>query len=164
MENLYDVAKKINEDFFPDCDFVPTIGGRGQHHPRNLVGNLYRIRDPKTVSVGNCFLNGRLKEGDLFICTNHSGDCFQDYMYVHEYGNCLVGEPRWTFGSYGIGNSEIVELKEGKFGILATGGRVERDFDILTQLLCRRHCKSFSSGYNCKSCVRNEKVSDNLRL
>lgn len=127
MENLYDVARKINEEAYPDYDFVPTIGGRGQRHPHNMVGNLYRIKNPKSVRVGNCFLSGRLKKGDLFLCTNHSGDCFQNYIYVNEYANCLVSESRWSFGSYGIGDSEIVKLNEGEFDILKNGGRVERE-------------------------------------
>lgn len=125
MSDLYDVARKINKQMFPDCDFVPTIGGRGEHHPHNRVGNLYRIKKPETVRVGHCFLRGRLKEGDLFLCTNHSGDCFQDYMYVEEYSNVLVGNKTWRFGSYGIGDSEKVELKEGEFDILKNGGRVK---------------------------------------
>jgi len=127
VENLYDVAKKVNEAMFPDHDFVPTIGGRGQRHPHGMVGNLFRIKDPNSVRVGCCFLAGRLKEGDLFLCTNHSGDCFQNYIYVNEYANCLIGEPKWSFGSYGIGDSEKVGLKPGEFEILSGGGRVEID-------------------------------------
>lgn len=82
------------------------------------------------MRVGICFLAGRLKEGDLFLCTNHSGDCFQNYMYVEEYANCLIGNRNYTFGSYGIGDSEIVKLNEGEFDILKSGGRVKRECDI----------------------------------
>ena len=129
MDNLYDVAQKVNKEMFPDCDFVPTCGGRGQRHPHNLVGNMFRINDPESVRVGDCFLAGRLKKGDLFLCTNHSGDCFQNYIYIREYANCLVSEPKWSFGSYGIGDSEIVKLNPGEFDILKDGGRVEREMN-----------------------------------
>jgi len=97
-----------------------------QHYPLGLVGNLWRINNPETVRVGDCFLNGRLKSGDLFLCISHTGDYFQDYIYVKEYENCLVGKPEWRFGSYGIGDSELVELQDGEFGRLRSGGRIER--------------------------------------
>lgn len=105
--------------------FVPTGSGRGQHHSHGLVGNLWRIGDPKSVPVGNCFLAGRLKEGDLFLCVAHSGDCFQDYIYVEEYDNCLVGKPKWSFGSYGIGDAQKVEITTREFNILKGGGSIE---------------------------------------
>ena len=89
-------------------DFVPTHGNRGQRHPRGLVNNIWRIKDPETVRMGHCFLKGRIKEGDLFMCIKHSGDCFQTYCFVEEYSNCLIVKERWSFGSYGIGDAEIV--------------------------------------------------------
>ena len=89
-------------------DFVPTIGGRGQRHHHGLVGALWLINDPDSVHIGQCFLKGRLKKGDLFVCSDHSGDCFQDYFYVKQYSIQLEGHPEWTFGSYGIGNSSKI--------------------------------------------------------
>lgn len=123
---INETVKEIIENANPDCDLIPTIGGRYQRHPRNMVGNLYRIKNPDSVRIGNCFLEGRLKKGDLFLCTQHSGDCFQSYIYVKEYSDCLESRPQWSFGSYGIGDSEIIELKDGEFDILKGGGRVER--------------------------------------
>ena len=110
-----------------DYDFVQTSScGRGQRHPKGLVGKLFRINNPESVRVGNCFLNGRLKQGDLFLCVGHGGDCFQDYIYIEEYSNCLIAKKEWYFGSYGIGDADEVRLKVGEFDILKTGGRVER--------------------------------------
>ena len=80
-----------------------------EHHPDGLVGNLFRIKDPETVSVGNCFMSGRLKSGDLVLCTQHSGDCFQDYILIQESSNSLMGMPEYSFGSYGIGDAEKVD-------------------------------------------------------
>lgn len=123
-----DVVKEIESQFYGPHDFVQTSPcGRGQHHPRGLVGNLWRIIDPESVRVGHCFLDGRLKKGDLFLCIKHSGDCFQDYMFIQEYTNCLVGKPEWQFGSYGIGNAKQVELTNREFGVLKLGGRIERE-------------------------------------
>ena len=127
MDKLYDIAKDIMKEVYADCDLVPTIGGRFQRHPHGLFGNMWRIKDPDSVRIGNCFMKGRLKEGDLWLCISHSGDCFQDYMFVEEYGNGYKGRPEWTFGSYGIGDSESVELKEGECEKLKSGGFVERE-------------------------------------
>ena len=121
-----DTIEKIKEEIYGPHDFVPTIGGRGQHHPHGLTGNIWRIKDPKSVRVGDCFFAGRLKTNDLFLCLEHSGDCFQTYMYIEEYSNCLKGKPEWTFGSYGIGDAEKVDMASEEIEILKSGGRVEK--------------------------------------
>ena len=117
---LADLVKGLNESFYGPHDFV-----RGERHKHGLVGKLWRIKDPGSVRVGHCFLAGRLKAGDLFLCVAHSGDCFQDYMYVEEFVNCLKGKPEWEFGAYGIGDSDEVAIADGEFETLKTGGRVE---------------------------------------
>lgn len=122
------IVKELNDAFYGPHDFVQTSPcGRGEHHPHGLVGKLWRIKDPDSVRVGHCFLAGRLKAGDLFLCVAHSGDCFQDYMYVEEFSNCLKAKPEWQFGSYGIGDSDEVSIVDGEFETLKTGGRVERE-------------------------------------
>ncbi len=124
---LIKFVKEINKAFYGPHDFVQTSPcGRGQHHPHGLVGKLWRIKDVGSVRIGNCFLAGRLKAGDLFLCVAHSGDCFQTYIYVEEFSNCLIAKPEWKFGSYGIGDSEEVSIADGEFETLKTGGRVER--------------------------------------
>lgn len=125
-KSMREICKEVNDKLYGPHDFVPTIGGRGEHHPHNLVGNIWRIKDPKSVRVGNCFLSGRLKTNDLFLCICHSGDCFQNYIYVEEYDNCLIGKPEWKFGSYGIGDAEKIDIKTEEFEKLKNGGRVER--------------------------------------
>lgn len=114
------------EEIFSDCDIIPSVGGRFQRHIRGLVGNMFRINNPDTVSVGNCFMEGRLKPGDLWMCKEHSGDCFQHYIYIEEYTNCYRGMPEWTFGSYGIGDSTKIELKTEEFEKLLKGGFVKK--------------------------------------
>ena len=121
---MYSVAETI-ERLPMDYVFVPTIGGRGQRHPHGLVGNLFRIKTPESVRVGYCFMAGRLKPNDLWLCTAHSGDCFQTYIYVEECANYLIGKPVLNFGSYGIGDAELVEIPDGAFNVLQSGGHVE---------------------------------------
>jgi hypothetical protein len=121
------VAKKIIEDSFPDCELVPSEG-RFERHPHGMVGNLFRIQSPKSVRIGDCFMAGRLKSNDLWLCTEHSGDCFQNYIFVEEYANCLVSDPNLSFGSYGIRDSKKITLNPGEFEVLKNGGRIEREF------------------------------------
>jgi len=125
-EGLKELCKKVNNEFYGSHDFVPTIGGRGQHHLHGLVGNIWRIKDPNSVRTGDCFLAGRLKKGDLFLCVCHSGDCFQTYIYIEEYANCLISKPEWNFGSYGIGDAEVVDITNEEFEKLKRDGRIER--------------------------------------
>lgn len=123
------LIQRLKNEFYGPHDFVQTSPcGRGQHHPHGIVGNLWRIVSPETVRVGNCFMAGRLKKDDLWLATAHSGDCFQTYIFIKEYANCLIGNPALNFGSYGIGDSIQVELQPGEFEILKSGGRVERQW------------------------------------
>jgi len=128
-DEIQKIVKEINEKFFgTDYDFVPTIGGRGQHHPHGMVGNMWRIKNPESVNsrMANCFLRGRLKKNDLFLCTRHSGDCCQDYIFIKEYSNCYIAKPEWRFGSYGIGDAKKIKISSNDFKKLKNGGRVDR--------------------------------------
>jgi hypothetical protein len=99
----------------------------GERHPEGIVGKLWKIKDPATFKVGNCFLNGRLMEGDIFLCVRHSGDCFQDYIIVEESSNRFRGKPEFRFGSYGVGDSECLGLLTGsEIEILENGGSFRR--------------------------------------
>jgi len=95
--------KKMISNFYGPHDFVQTYPGSGEHHLHGLVGFLWKISNPASIKMGSCFMRGRLKKGDLWLGIAHSGDCFQTYMFVEEYANCLIGRPEITFGSYGIG-------------------------------------------------------------
>jgi len=124
---IKDEVAKINAEFYGDHTFVQTSPcGRGQHHIHGYIGVLWRINDPKTVRTGHGFMKGRLKKGDLWLGVEHSGDCFQTYMYVEEYSNCLIPKPEYTFGSYGIGDSTAVELSDEQTEALMRGKRVKK--------------------------------------
>jgi hypothetical protein len=96
------------------------------YHPDGLVGKLWRINNPDTIRIGNCFLAGRLKKDDLFLCVRHSGDSCQDYLYVEEYSNGYCGKPMWTFGSYGIGDSTPIEISGEDFEKLKKGEIIKK--------------------------------------
>ncbi len=100
-----------------------------QHHPDGLVGNLWQISDPASVNIGHCFLRGRLLKGDLFLCTAHSGDYFQTYVYVVKEWRQYRLVPEQTFGAYGIGDSLDVNLAPEKVMELLSEGRTRHGLE-----------------------------------
>ena len=100
-----------------------------QHHPDGLVGNLWRIHDPATINIGHCFLRGRLIKGDLFLCTEHSGDFFQTYVYVKQEWKQYLLQPEYSFGAYGIGDSSRVEVTAEDMHTLLDDGRVRHGLE-----------------------------------
>ena len=134
-EELEKLIIKFRTEITGSHDFVQTSPcGRGQRHPHGLVGKFWRIEDPETVRVGDCFLKGRLKSGDIFLCIGHGGDCFQNYIYtrVHDCnpwdGSVLDIETikNLEFGSYGIGDAKEVDfnISESDFNRLKAGGSI----------------------------------------
>lgn len=134
-QSLQELGEQMRIKNSPPHDFVQTSPcGRGQRHIHGFVGKLWRIQDPESVRIGCCFLAGRLKKDDLFLCIEHSGDCFQTYMYVEEYSNCLIGRKEWNFGSYGIGDAKAIEISVESFNALKDGGDVDaKDFSVAHQ-------------------------------
>jgi hypothetical protein len=86
------------------------------------IGALYRVADERDLArVGNCWMSGRLRVGDLLLCLAHSGDCFYDYMLVKEYDNGLEGIPRSKFGAYVLGEPSSPRLTSRQYHLLAAG-------------------------------------------
>jgi len=56
-------------------------------------------------------------------------------MYVEEYDNCLIGKPEIKFGSYGIGDSEKLEISSEEFTILKNGGGVEKEKQCISNAI-----------------------------
>lgn len=111
------------------ADVVPSLGGRFENHPRGYVGRLFRVNNPNTIRVGHCFMRGRIKHGDLVLCVAHTGDWFQDYIFVAEYENGWKGLPNYRFGSYGIGDAERLDLilKDSQIELLKEGELVPKE-------------------------------------
>ena len=128
MHPLRALAREIEREILPPHDFVQTSPcGAGQHHPHGLVGVLWRIRDPDSVRIGHCFMRGRLRAGDLWLGVAHTGDCFQTYMHVEEYANGWLAFAERTFGSYGIGDAESVDIPAAALAELETGEFVKKE-------------------------------------
>lgn len=97
-----------------------------QRHPDGFVGYLFRAMNPKLIRIGSCFFSGRLLEKDLVLCVEHTGDCFQDYIFIQEFSNGLKGLPDYRFGSYGMEGAErLGEVPTNVMMALQAGGFVE---------------------------------------
>jgi len=124
------IAQELRNNFYGAHKFVQTSPcGRGQVHLDGYVGCLFRIDNPDSIQVGDCFLKGRLKKGDLFLCTAHSGDCFQEYTFVREYSNGMELCKNYSFGSYGIGDSVKFTLTRKEFHLLLFGEMIPKTLD-----------------------------------
>ena len=43
MNELENAVKDLRKKMYPNHDFVPTYGGRGQHHRRGVVGHIFEV-------------------------------------------------------------------------------------------------------------------------
>ncbi len=76
------------------------------------LGRVFRLRPSDLDRVGRCWMQGRLREGDLVMPVEHSGDCFFSYelleggFTLHDGGREGPGY-RWCrggrFGAYSCG-------------------------------------------------------------
>lgn len=99
------------------------------------TGELYVIRPEDFGRVGNCWMKGRLKDGDLIIATGHSGDCFWTYCLV-EHGSVNVEGrqlykviPESSFGAYVLGEPYPSQPTEREVHLLLAGESVPLDAD-----------------------------------
>lgn len=128
MATLYDMADEITRLMSPQgTEVIRNRSGGVERHLPGLIGKMFRIERPETIRIGHCFMAGRLLKGDLALGVCHSGDCFQHYILVQEFSNCLRGLPQFDFGSYGIGDNPLAEeyiLTGDSIEVLKSGGTV----------------------------------------
>ena len=76
------------------------------------LGTVFRLRPSDLDRVGHCWMNGRLREGDLAMPVEHSGDCFFYYELLEGGFTLHDGDRegpgyRWCrggrFGAYSCG-------------------------------------------------------------
>lgn len=82
MNELENVLKDLREKMYPDHDFVPTCGGRGQHHLRGVVGHVFEVLDASKVRSGS-YDDLDLRDGDVLHCLRHAGDGFQEFEIIN---------------------------------------------------------------------------------
>lgn len=52
-DKIQKIVTGINNGFYGPHDFVPTCGGRGEHHLHGYVGHLWRKDNPEIVKSLN---------------------------------------------------------------------------------------------------------------
>ena len=93
--------------------------------PGNTIGALYRVRDDSENSrVGHCWMAGRLRKGDLLLCIEHSGDCFNNYVLCELHTNAIRALHGSKFGAYVFGDPLVEELTAREFHLLMAGESV----------------------------------------
>ena len=75
----------------------------------NKIGGIYEFRNEDLGRIGSCDFVP--EEGDLCLCTEHSGDCFNNYIayrFIAKEDACCW--PEWgyeevgRFGAFKFGN------------------------------------------------------------
>jgi hypothetical protein len=89
------------------------------------IGQIY-VYSKKSTMLGHNNLNEKLRDGDLLLCTAHSGDCFYNYRLIRRYKS-KAGNPRlklvkgFEIGSYQISKESKIKLTERQFHLLMAG-------------------------------------------
>ena len=91
------------------------------------TGDLLLVTDAKSVCVGHCWMQGRLKKGDIALCVGHSGDGFHDFFLVD------ASFSVYRDGKY-IPSARLI--MESRFGAYEWGGLLDyklsaRDYHLL---------------------------------
>jgi len=85
------------------------------------IGGIYAISQDDFSRVGSDWIKGRLKQGDLVLAIQHSGDCFYNYFLINlrDYGDHFTISKliNQSFGSYHLGEHiySLNKIQIGKF-------------------------------------------------
>ncbi len=90
-----------------------------------VVRGIYRLGKNCPERVGNCWAKGRLREGDLLLCEEHSGDCFYNYWLIDAPATNVNGDRVCTLipekiGAYTLGQM-VTRLSSRDFHLLLAG-------------------------------------------
>ena len=93
------------------------------------VGAVYDIGE--RMSVGYCFMRGRIKDGDIAMVVAHSGDCFYTYQIIRTEnvtdgatGRRIYKAEGPRFGAYAGGELHDWQPNDVEFHLLMAGERV----------------------------------------
>lgn len=99
------------------------------------TGQLFTVRPEDFGRVGNCWMRGRLKEGDLIFSMGHSGDCFWTYCLVEHDVFTVHGQglykliPESSFGAYVLGELYPSQPTDREVHLLLAGEGIPLDAD-----------------------------------
>jgi hypothetical protein len=114
---------------------------RGWNDGGIRAGQLFLVHKCHFDRVGNCWMKGRLLEGDLIISIKHSGDSFWDYQLVehntikpptYQRGYRLI--PQSTFGAYTMGDLYKFQPTDREMHLLMAGEYITLSADSESRL------------------------------
>ena len=77
---------------------------------------------------GSHWFKGRVKDGDVVLCTEHSGDCFYDYKLIKVYANGLeIHSDSPCICGYTLGRESQAVLTARECCLLMAGEMVHMD-------------------------------------
>ena len=96
------------------------------------IGSLVVFSDEMDLQrIGNCWMNGRVKIGDVAMPIGRSGDCFYNYILIEVGGNFITGIPGSRFGAYFFGLPiESWKPDDREFQLLCAGESIIFPADI----------------------------------
>jgi hypothetical protein len=96
------------------------VARTGGHHQ----GLIVRLSAEDNERVGHCWMEGRLKDGDLAMAIEQSGDCFWDYQLLEKdaVGYRLIKESE--FSAYVLGKKHEYQPSPREVRLLLAGESV----------------------------------------
>ncbi len=96
---------------------------RGWRNGLEQNGGVYEVEDAGYANsrIGNCWMAGRLKKGDLLLCLEHAGDCFHNFMLIEKTNNAWRGIPGSKFGAYSGLAKPLGTVDDATYDALRTG-------------------------------------------
>lgn len=86
------------------------------------VGTVYLLSVEDNKRFGSHWFAGRIKDGDVALCVEHTGDCFYDYKLLLVFANGLeIAKDSPGLCGYGLGRRVAGELSAREYHLLMAG-------------------------------------------
>jgi hypothetical protein len=105
-------------------------------HQGNEPGRLYILATEDLSRVGNCWMKGRLKVGDVILCIDHGGDYFNDYLLMDVRDSFIRAIVASEFGAYMLGTKLHWRPTKREFHLLCAGESISNTA-LWQELSCR---------------------------
>ena len=76
--------------------------------------SIWEVNRPETILMEDCFIKGRLKNGDFIVCVDANSD-INTFVLVTRSGNVIKGHQDIVFKAKEIGDSTPVHAEDFVF-------------------------------------------------
>lgn len=108
------------------------------------AGQVFTVTAADNGRIGHCWMAGRLRDGDLVMAVQHSGDGFWDYVLLDRGFLMSRGAGRSTaqgtqailnsrFGAYVLGERTNIVVGMTEFNQLMEGQKLVLEADVAVQ-------------------------------